>query len=96
MEQCSIMWLQRDDKLYKERNGSVIQMTDRLHVFYKAQQADLSLGDLGITRAMNTGEVWERVANYFDRAVEEFSSGYTQQWEENGNLTIRPVAEFGL
>ena len=70
-------------------------MADRVHVFYKAQQADLSLEDIGITRGMSQGEVWGRVAGYFDRAVEEFSNGYTQQWEENGNLTIRPVAEFG-
>ena len=79
----------------KKKDERAITTMSRVHIVFKGQTADLDIDQLGITRDSATESIMERVAQHFDRATAEFADGYTVQWEENGNLTVRPDAEFG-
>ena len=63
-------------------------------ITWKGATTEKGLDELGITADMGDVEILGRVANGLDREVGEMV-GYTVQREANGNVTIRPSAEFG-
>ena len=68
---------------------------DNLHIMWKGRTENVSLTQLGVTASMTDTEIMERVAQHYDRALQEFDD-YVVQRESNGNITFRPEAEFGF
>jgi uncharacterized secreted protein with C-terminal beta-propeller domain len=73
--------------------NAIIQ--NEVYVTFKGQSANLMFADLNLTADMTDQEIRERVAQHFDRAVAEMDD-YAVVREANGNITVRPSAEFGV
>jgi len=85
--------------------------THVVHVRYDGQSHDVPFSQLfpadrfeqlGIPQGtevtafnVGTGPVRAALANHFDRSAEEFAD-YVVEPHENGNMTVRPKASFGL
>ena len=72
-----------------------MEAMDNLHIMWKGRTENVSLTQLGVTASMTDTEIMERVAQHYDRALQEFDD-YVVQRESNGNITFRPEAEFGF
>ena len=65
------------------------------HITFKGEASTLTLEELDVTADMSDEDIIERVAQFYDRSVHELVD-YVIQREENGNITIRPEAGWGV
>jgi hypothetical protein len=64
-----------------------------LHIRYNGESREVDLATLNITLDASDQDVKQSVANFLDIAPAKLNS-YTADRHENGNITLRPNAEF--